>query len=74
VTFGNRSIIAHLIRGAFGFGSLALAIHGYDLIGWLVFPLFAIAIWMLKGCPICWSIGLFESVAFKLLKRSEEIG
>jgi hypothetical protein len=74
MTFGNQSILAHLVRGALGFGSLVLALRGYDVIGWPALPLMGITVWMLKGCPICWAIGLAESVAFKFLRRSEQLG
>jgi hypothetical protein len=71
MTFGNRSILVHLMRGIIGFGAMALALNGYDQIGWPALLLFPITLWMLKGCPVCWSIGLVESVVFKFLQRSE---
>lgn len=74
MTFGNQSILIHLVRGALGFGSLVLALKGYEVIGWPALPLMGISVWMLKGCPVCWSIGLVESVTLKFLKRSEQIG
>ena len=71
MTFGDRSILRHLTRGFLGFGALALALKGYDLIGWPALLLLPITVWMLKGCPFCWSIGLAESIAFKFLRSSE---
>jgi hypothetical protein len=73
VTFGNKSILVHLLRGILGLGSLLIALKGYDLVGWRALLLLPVALWMLKGCPLCWSIGLVESVAFKFLQSTEQI-
>jgi len=73
MAFGNRSLIVHLLRGTLGFGSLILALKGYDSVGWPALLLLGVTLWMLKGCPICWTIGLFETVANKILRRSEEL-
>jgi len=73
VTFGNKSILVHLLRGILGLGSLLIALKGYDLVGWPALLLLPVALWMLKGCPVCWSIGLVESVAFKFLQSTEQI-
>ena len=71
--FGNKSILVHLLRGILGLGSLLIALKGYDLVGWPALLLLPVALWMLKGCPVCWSIGLVESVAFKFLQSTEQI-
>ena len=73
MTFGNKSILVHLLRGILGLGSLLIALKGYDLVGWPALLLLPVALWMLKGCPLCWSIGLVESVAFKFLQSTEQI-
>ena len=71
MTYGNRSLTAHLARGVIGVAALVVALKGYDVIGWSALLLVGLTIWMLKGCPICWTIGLFESVAFKVLAVAE---
>lgn len=61
--FASRSIAAHLIRGA---GAAALLIWA-----WLqqsANPLFAgvalvMALVAMRGCPTCWTLGLFETIA-----------
>ena len=73
MTFGNKSILVHLLRGILGLGSLLIALKGYNLVGWPALLLLPVALWMLKGCPLCWSIGLVESVAFKFLQSTEQI-
>ena len=71
MAFGNRSLAAHVLRGVLGFGSLVLALKGYDIIGWPALLLMGIAVWALKGCPICWTIGLFETLAAKVLMSAD---
>ena len=67
MAFGNRSLSMHVLRGVLGFGSLVLALKGYEIIGWPALLLMIVSVWALKGCPICWTIGLFETVAAKVL-------
>ena len=71
MAYGNKSIILHLARGVVGVGALGLALRGYDLVGWPALLLVGVTLWMLKGCPICWTIGLFESIAFKIFEQAE---
>jgi hypothetical protein len=71
LTFGNQSLFFHIARGLLGFGALYLALTQYDVIGWPVWLLFGVTVWMLKGCPICWTIGLFETAAYKVFLRNE---
>jgi len=73
MTFGNKSILVHLLRGILGLGSLLIALKGYDVVGWPALLLLPVTLWMLKGCPVCWSIGFVESVAFKFLQSTEQI-
>ena len=71
MAFGNRSLAVHVLRGVLGFGSLVLALKGYDIVGWPALLLMGIAVWALKGCPICWTIGLFETLAAKVLMSAD---
>ena len=71
MAFGNRSLAIHVLRGVLGFGSLVLALKGYDIVGWPALLLMGIAVWALKGCPICWTIGLFETLAAKVLMSAD---
>ena len=71
MAFGNRSLAVHVLRGVLGFGSLVLALKGYDIVGWPALLLMGVAVWALKGCPICWTIGLFETLAAKVLMSAD---
>lgn len=38
---------------------------------WLSLLLLAVAIYLLKGCPMCWTLGLIETIAMKIHERNE---
>jgi hypothetical protein len=64
--FGSNTVLAHILRGVTGFGALALAIllaRNTDLASVLGSVALAIAALIaLRGCPVCWAVGLFETL------------
>lgn len=63
--FKSKTLFEHLVRGIIGAGGLALAIFLNPAIGlfsWIFIPISLIA---LRGCPLCWLTGLFETVLHK---------
>lgn len=66
MTFGSRTLLAHLARGAAGVAALFLAVGGFGFAGWASLLLIPFALWMFRGCPMCWTIGLFETIAATL--------
>jgi len=64
--FGNNTVLVHILRGVIGFGALALAIllaRNTDTANVLASATLAIvALIALRGCPVCWTIGLFETL------------
>ncbi|WP_395009493.1 hypothetical protein [Undibacterium sp.] len=69
--FCSTSISIHLLRGLAALGLIIGAMYSssYGSIG-LVFAALAFvgAIVLLRGCPMCWLVGLFET----LRQRREE--
>jgi hypothetical protein len=60
--FKSRSIAIHFLKGIAGFGFLYIALHyGPDLGWWALAPL-AAALICFRGCPMCWTVGLIETV------------
>lgn len=61
--FCSSSVSIHLLRGAAAFALIASALlfSGYGLIG----SGLAIggALLLMRGCPMCWLIGLLETIA-----------
>ncbi len=69
MVFGNKTLLLHLLRGGLGFGALAGSLATANTTIWPTLVLMPFALWMLKGCPICWTIGLFETAALHLHRR-----
>ena len=64
--FASKSLLEHLARGAVGIGALIAAITiAQTYHDWWATPaslgLGVVALVMVRGCPICWTIGLFET-------------
>ena len=64
--FASKSILEHLARGAVGVGSLIgssvmFATHPAAALG-----LVALGMIALRGCPMCWTMGLIETIAARM--------
>jgi hypothetical protein len=68
--FASKGIIEHLARGAIGIGALIGAVHLAPAYPWLVLIALPVAIFALRGCPTCWTIGLMETIAAKARGRA----
>ena len=62
----SRSLRAHLVRGVFGILAIWAAARISEWSIWPTLPLLAIAVWMLRGCPACWLVGLLEAIANRI--------
>ncbi len=74
MVFGNRSLLLHVAKGLGGFGALgvALATMNSTIVPSLV--LLPLSLHLLRGCPICWTMGLFETIVMKIhQRRAQEI-
>lgn len=73
--FASRSIGQHLLRGVVGGIAFVIAVplfylgHGWlAMTGAAVFGVIAVA--ALRGCPLCWTVGLAETVYHRLGGRT----
>lgn len=59
--FASNSLLEHLLRGLIGAVSLwwAIEISGMHPIGSVALGLVTLA--ALRGCPLCWTMGLLET-------------
>ncbi len=57
----SRSISVHLMRGAGAMVLIALAVIYGGAHAWLLPPLLIGAIVLMRGCPMCWLMGLAEA-------------
>ena len=68
--FGSPTITGHLSRGVIGGGALTGAVVWSSS-----HPMFAMlavltALAAFRGCPMCWTIGLVETISAKVSGRS----
>ena len=61
--FAGTSLARHAARGAIGFGLLGSAFALAPSIGPATLLLAPAGLLALRGCPMCWTVGLVETVA-----------
>jgi len=61
--FGSAFLTAHLARGAVAAALLAWAILHQTAQPWLALAAGAGALVALRGCPMCWTVGLIETLS-----------
>ncbi|MGW0550362.1 hypothetical protein [Streptomyces altiplanensis] len=72
--FASTSLPRHLARGVVGFGGLIGSFTLIPVVGpvsLLLLPAGALA---LRGCPMCWAVGLMQTLSKGRLRRSCEDG
>jgi len=68
--FASKTVVAHLMRGV-----IAAALIAWALVHQSTEPVFAIAagaaaVVAMRGCPLCWTLGLIETIGEKIRVRS----
>ena len=71
--FASRSVLVHVTRGLVGLGSLALLLMVGPSIPWLWLALGPLALIAFRGCPMCWTLGLVQTVAARLSNRKRPV-
>jgi hypothetical protein len=61
--FASKSLAAHLARGAIGLVALAAAAFPARVSLWAPVALLPVALVALRGCPMCWTVGLIQTIA-----------
>lgn len=72
--FATQTLSGHLIRGAVAFGLLYCAISQQQAhpVGSLLAGLLALV--ALRGCPMCWAIGLVETIQQRISQWRKPVG
>ncbi|HEV7161834.1 MAG TPA: hypothetical protein VGN25_01130 [Solirubrobacteraceae bacterium] len=68
--FASASVPRHLARGAVGFGLIGSAFGLTAAVGPAALLLAPLGMVALRGCPMCWTAGLIETVSAGRLRRS----
>jgi len=68
--FASRGVTAHLLRGALAATLVAWAVVNLEAHPVLALAAGAVAVVAMRGCPMCWMVGLFETVAYAIRARS----
>lgn len=70
--FSSRTLWEHLLRGAAGITAFAVSmriIDHYPLTGLL---LIGCMIFAFRGCPVCWTVGLIDTIrSLRPARRAE---
>ncbi|MEV0291281.1 MULTISPECIES: hypothetical protein [unclassified Kribbella] len=72
--FASTSLLRHLARGAVGFGGLVSAFALLPSIGLVSLLLLPVGVVALRGCPMCWAIGLAQTISRGRLQRNCDDG
>ncbi|MFJ6484917.1 MULTISPECIES: hypothetical protein [unclassified Streptomyces] len=67
--FASSSLPRHLLRGAVGLGALVGAFALLPLYGPITLALAPVGLVALRGCPMCWAIGLAQTLSRGRLRR-----
>ncbi|KOX16260.1 MULTISPECIES: hypothetical protein [unclassified Streptomyces] len=68
--FASATVPRHLARGAIGFGALIGSLVLLRVVGPAGLLLAPLGLVALRGCPMCWAVGLVETVSAGRLRRS----
>lgn len=63
--FASRSLWLHLAKGFVGFGALTVGVVLGSRHLWAL-ALVPVGLIALRGCPLCWTLGLVETVVARL--------
>lgn len=72
--FASSSLLRHLVRGVIGFGGLIGSLALLPLAGPVVLLLLPVGLVALRGCPLCWAVGLAQTVSRGRLRRACDDG
>ena len=70
--FASKTIAQHLVRGALGIGAFVIATlvaPAHPLLALALLPAGLVA---LRGCPMCWTIGLAQTASATLQGKSRK--
>lgn len=70
--FASKSLLEHLVRGIVGIGAFVASGPLAVTHPWLALALIPVAFVALRGCPMCWTVGLVQTVLARAQRKSSE--
>lgn len=61
IGFASKSLREHFIRGLIGAAAIVAGMYFWKTYPLVSFACLGIMVLAFRGCPVCWSIGLFET-------------
>ena len=74
MTFGNQTVVLHLMKGILGLSALGISLYTTNSEIWPSLVLIPASLYLLWGCPVCWTMGLIETVVMRFHQRNAERG
>ncbi len=67
--FASKSVLEHVLRGFVGVLSLVAAVLLGATHFWIAILAVLVALVAFRGCPMCWTVGLIETILPKILRQ-----
>ncbi|MFF0292253.1 hypothetical protein ACFYST_03275 [Kitasatospora sp. NPDC004614] len=68
--FASATLTRHLVRGGLGFGAIVVGFALLPVAGPVSLLLAPLGLVALRGCPMCWAIGLAQTLSRGRLQRA----
>ena len=68
--FRSKTVLAHIVRGAIAAALIVWALRHHSSDPLLAVAAVVAAVVAMRGCPLCWTVGLFETIGERLKVRS----
>ncbi|GLW67937.1 hypothetical protein Kpho02_02360 [Kitasatospora phosalacinea] len=68
--YASATLPRHLLRGAVGFGAVGAGLGLLPVLGLPALLLVPVGLFALRGCPMCWTIGLVQTLSRGRWQRS----
>ncbi|MER6116774.1 hypothetical protein [Streptomyces sp. NPDC001743] len=72
--FASSSLPRHLLRGVVGFGGLIGSVALLPVTGPVSLLMLPAGLLALRGCPMCWAVGLMQTISRGRLRQTCEDG
>jgi hypothetical protein len=70
--FASRTIVNHVVRGVIAAALIMWALRHETSDPGFAFAAVVAAIVAMRGCPLCWTMGLFETIGERIRVRSHD--